>query len=227
MSPHFSRHRPADDPEPDWTESVTFMSCDGVPVEAAEYGQRAAPTATRAVRVVPGWLVAVAALLAASATAAALLWWQHRSRVIVITHRVLPSYTADAAGCPTESRCQVRADTGQPIGATARRLFPDATVISSISVTDLGTGRTVWTTIMLRAPSGLEFSATAQCVPGGGPIPGRAAPLPLVGPAQADFVVPGRVGCSVAVSAQIPRSVPVPLAGLVQLAGDPAVQLSQ
>jgi hypothetical protein len=92
-------------------------------------------------------------------------------------------------------------------------------------VVESGSGRTVQTTIVLRTLSGLEVSANAQCVPGAGPITGRAEPLPAAGPAQADFVVAGAPGCSVAVAAQIPRGAPVPLAELRQLARDPQVQL--
>jgi hypothetical protein len=117
-------------------------------------------------------------------------------------------------------------DLGQPLTEVARLLFPDATVLSSRSIVDSRSGRTVRTTIVLRAPSGLEVSASAQCVPGAGPVTGRAASLPAAGPAQADFVVAGEPGCSVAVAAQIPRTVPVPLAQLRQLADDPQVQLS-
>jgi hypothetical protein len=178
-------------------------------------------------RVVPAWLVTGMLLLACAASVAAALWWQHRSRVIEVTNRVQPYYSAgpDAAGCPILSRCRVTADLGQPLAVAARRLFPDATVLSSLSAVDSGSGRTVQTTIVLRAPSGLEVSATAQCVPGAGPISDRAAALPAAGPAQADFVVAGAPGCSVAVAAQIPRAVPVPLAELRQLARDPQVQL--
>lgn len=176
---------------------------------------------------VPGWLVAAAVLLACSALVAAALWWQHRTRVVEITHRVVPYYPAgpDAMGCPSGIRCQVLPDAGQPLAVLARRLFPDATVLSSVSVTNAGTGRTVQASIVLRTVSGLELSALAQCVPGAAPIPARAASLPAVGPAQADFIVPGRPGCSVAVAAQIPRSVRVPLEQLRRLAADPDAQL--
>ena len=98
-------------------------------------------------------------------------------------------------------------------------------MLSSLSVQRLDTDQTVRTTIVLHTPTGLQVSATAQCVPGAGPIPDRAALLPETGPAQADFVVAGAPGCSVAVAAQIPPSVPVPLAQLRQLAGDRQVQL--
>jgi hypothetical protein len=177
--------------------------------------------------VVPAWLVAAAVLLACSALVAAALWWQHRTRVIEVTHRVVPYYPAgpDALGCPTGIRCRVLGDAGQPLAVLARRLFPDATVLSSVAVTTADTGRTVQSTIVLRTPAGLELSALAQCVPGAGPVAARAASLPAVGPAQADFVVPGRPGCSVAVAAQIPRSVPVPLKQLRRLAADPDAQL--
>jgi hypothetical protein len=181
----------------------------------------------RAPRVVPAWLVAAALLLACAASVAAALWWQHRSRVIEVTNRIQPYYSAgpDAAGCPILSRCLVSTDLSQPLAVAARRLFPDATVLSSLTVVESGSGRTVQTTIVLHAPSGLGVSATAQCVPGAGPISDRAASLPVAGPAQADFVVAGAPGCSVAVAAQIPRTVPVPLAELRQLARDPQVQL--
>jgi hypothetical protein len=119
----------------------------------------------------------------------------------------------------------VRADLGQPLATTARRLFPDATVISAVSVVQSDTGQAVQTVIVLHARSGVEVSATVQCLPGGGAIPGRSAALPAVGPAQADFVVAGSPGCSVAVAAQVPRSVRVPLAELLKLATDPGVQL--
>lgn len=217
-------------PAPDWSESVVFRSyeaglADPDPLPATELGEGDQVPAPP--RFVPAWLVVVAVLLTACATVAACLWWQHRSRTIMVTHRVQPSYAAgaDAFGCPHLASCQVRADMGQPLGTTARRLFPDAAVISSVSTVLSDTGRTVQTSIVLRARSGVELSATAQCLPDGGPIPGRAAPLPPTGPAQADFVVPGSLGCSVAVSAQIPRTVPVPVTRLLQLASDPSVQL--
>lgn len=215
-------------PAPDWTESVVVRSEDsalaaGEPPPAAEQpgGDRPPP------RLVPAWLVTLALMLACCATVAASLWWQHRSRTIVVTNRVMPSYAAgaDAFGCPNLTSCQVRAEIGQPLGSTARRMFPDATVVSSVSVVDSDTGRTVLTTIVLHARSGVEVSATAQCLPDGGQISGRSAALPSVGPAQADFVVPGPPGCSVAVSAQIPRSVAVPVSQLLELATDPGVQL--
>ena len=179
-------------------------------------------------RLVPTWLIAVAVLLACAALALAALWWQHRSRVIEVTRQLRPYLPAgpDPAGCPSGSHCRVRSDLGQPLSLQARRLFPDATVLSSVSVTDLGTGRTVQATVVLQAPSGLVVWAAAQCVPGAAPIPPRAAPLPDTGPAQADFVVPGRPGCSVAVTAQVPRTVPVPAALLERLARDPQVQLA-
>ncbi len=186
-----------------------------------------APTTGPRPRVVPAWLVAVAVLLACSALVMAALWWQHRTRVIEVIHRVVPYTPAgpDAMGCPSGTRCQVLADAGQPLAVLARRLFPDATVVSSVAVVDAATGRPVQSTIVLLVPSGVEVSALAQCVPGAAPIPARAAPLPTVGPAQADFVVAGQQGCSVAVAAQIPQSVPVPLRLLQRLAGDPDAQL--
>lgn len=175
----------------------------------------------------PAWLVAITVLLACSAIVAASLWWQHRSRVIEVTHLVRPAYPAgpDSIGCPNLSSCQVRADLGHPLNALARQLFPDATVLSSVSVAESDTGRTVRTAIVLRTPSGVVVSAGAQCVPDAGPVPGRAGALPATGPAQADFVVAGAPGCSVAVAARIPRAAPVPLAELQRLARDPGVQL--
>lgn len=217
-------------PAPDWTESVVLRSYDSSlaapePPAALEQPGRDQPPARS--RVVPAWLVAVALVVAGCATVAASLWWQHQSRTILVTKRVVPSHAAgaDALGCPHLASCRVRADLGQPLGSTARRLFPDATVVSSVSVVESDTGQTVLTTIVLHVRSGVEVSATAQCVPDGDPIPGRAAALPTVGPAQADFVVAGSAGCSVAVSAQIPRSVAVPLTQLLKLATDPSVQL--
>ena len=217
-------------PARDWTESVVIRSYEE-PLAGAEPDPGRPPAAAAVIRppaVVPAWLVVAALLLSAAACVAAALWWQHRSRVIVVTDRVRPYYTAgpDAAGCPNLSRCVVRADLGQPLSVLARQLFPDATVLSAVSVTRSDTGRTVRTSIVLRTPSGLEVSASAQCVPGAGPIDTRAASLPAAGPAQADFVVGGAPGCSVAVSAQIPRSVPVPLTQLRRLVADPEVQLS-
>lgn len=196
------------------------------PSSGATYAQ-AASGASEPPRVAPAWLVAVAALLACSAIVASSMWWQHRSRVVEVTHQVKPSYPAgpDSIGCPNLSRCQVRADLGHPLNALARQLFPDATVLSSVSVAESDTGRTVRTTIVLRTPSGVVVSAGAQCVPGAGPVPGRFGSLPAAGPAQADFVVAGAAGCSVAVAARIPRAAPVPLAELQRLARDPGVQL--
>jgi hypothetical protein len=204
-----------------WADEVV------IPSREQPAGSRPAGGSGPPPRLVPAWLVAVAMLLACSALASAALWWQQRSRVIEVTRQVRSYLPAgpDPAGCPTGSHCQVRSDLGQPLGVLARRLFPDATVLSSVSVTSAESGRTVQATIVLRAPSGLEVSAIAQCVPGAAPIPSRAAPLPPVGPAQADFVVPGGPGCSVSVTAQVPRSVPVPAALLERLAGDPQVQL--
>jgi hypothetical protein len=176
---------------------------------------------------VPAWLVAAAVLVACSASVTAALWWQHRSRVIEVINVVQPRYPAgpDPIGCPNLSRCQVRADIGQPLNTLAQQLFSDATVLSSVSVTESDTDRTVRTTIVLRTRSGIVVSAGAQCVRSASQVPGRAAALPARGPAQADFVVAGAPGCSVAVTAQIPRGTPVPLAALQRLAGDPEVQL--
>ena len=232
--------RTAGNPTRHWTQSAVIRSSEGPLSDpdlesAAEPGPGAPvdPASTDsglsapATRVVPAWVVAAALLLACAASVATALWWQHRSRVIEVTRQVPSYYSAgpDAAGCPNLIRCQVRADLGQPLNVLARQLFPDATVLSSVSVVVSDTGQTVQTTIVLGTPSGVEVSAMAQCVPGAGPTFGRAAPLPPTGPAQADFVVAGSPGCSVAVAAQIPRSVPVPLSQLQQLAADPDVQL--
>jgi hypothetical protein len=216
--------RPADLPQPDWDDDIAIEFDDRAP--AASWSG-AAPVSPAQPTVVPTWLVAAAVLLSCAALVVAALWWQHRTRVIEVTHRVVPYFPAgpDAMGCPRGVQCQVLADAGQPLTVLARRLFPDATVLSSVSVTDAATGRAVQTTIVLRTPAGLEISALAQCVPGAGPVANRAAPLPTVGPAQADFVVAGRPGCSVAVAAQIPRSVLVPVPQLQQLAADPDAQL--
>ena len=213
-----------------WTESVLIRSYE-VPLADPDppFLPAAEPAApARPPKLVPAWLVVAALLMACTGSVAAALWWQHRSRVIEVTNRVQPYYSAgpDAAGCPILSRCRVVPDLGQQLPELARRLFPAATVLSSLSVVETGSGRTVRTTIVLRAESGLEVSASAQCVPGAGPVTGRAEPLPATGPAQADFVVAGEPGCSVAVAAQIPRAVPVPLAQLRQLADDPQAQLS-
>jgi hypothetical protein len=206
-----------------WDEQVVIRSVESRPADPLT---PLAPAAQP--RVAPPWLVAVALLLACAATASAALWWQHRSRIIEVTRHVQPYYTAgaDAAGCPIPSRCRVTADLGQPLTVLARRLFPRATVLSSLSVVEVRSDRTVRAAVVLLTPSGLEVAASTQCIPGAGPIPGRAAALPAVGPAQADFVVAGAPGCSVAVAAQIPRSVPVPLAELRQLADDPKSQLT-
>ncbi|HEX8768173.1 MAG TPA: hypothetical protein VF714_07370 [Jatrophihabitans sp.] len=214
-----------------WTESVVIRSYEAPladPDPAMPLPPLPAPVGPlRLPRVVPAWMVVAALLLACAAAGTAALWWQHRSRVVEVTNRMQAYYTTgpDAAGCPNLTRCQVRVDPGQPLAALARRLFPDATVLSAVAVTDTRTGRTVHSTVVLRAPSGLEVSATAQCVPGAGPIPGRVEPLPQMGPAQADFVVAGAPGCSVAVAAQIPRAVRVPLVELRQLAVDRQAQL--
>lgn len=217
-------------PAPNWTESVVLRSSEGQlsdPPPVAELRPEAPPDRALTSRVIPAWLVAAALLLACATSVATALAWQQRSRIIEVTKRVQPYYSAgpDAAGCPTLSRCQVRADIGQPLNVLARRLFPNATVISSVSIVESDTGRPVQTTIVLGDPSGIEVSAVAQCVPGAASIPGRAAPLPEAGPAQADFVVAGSPGCSVAVSAQIPRAVAVPVTQLLKLAADPSVQL--
>jgi hypothetical protein len=219
---HSDRH--PDPPQPDWDDEIAIRFDDRAP---AAPGTGAASVSTAQPTVVPAWLVAAAVLLSCAVLAAAALWWQHRTRVIEVTHRVVPYLPAgpDAMGCPSGVQCQVLADAGQPLAVLARQLFPDATVLSSVSVTNAATGRAVQTTIVLWTPTGLEVSALAQCVPGAGPVADRAAPLPSVGPAQADFVVAGRPGCSVAVAAQIPRSVPVPLTQLRQLAADPDSQL--
>ena len=220
-------------PAPHWTESVLIRSyeqplADPEPAGPSLPAPASAADPARRPWVVPAWVVAATLLLACAAAGTAGLWWQHRSRVIEVTHRMQAYYTTgpDAAGCPNLARCEVRVDLGQPLTTLALRLFPDATVLSAVAVTDTRTGRTVHSTVVLRAPSGLEVSATAQCVPGAGPIPGRAEPLPRTGPAQADFVVAGARGCSVAVAAQIPRGVPVPLAELRQLAVDRQAQLN-
>ena len=178
-------------------------------------------------RVAPAWLIAVALLLACSVSVAAALWWQHRSRVIEVTNLVQPDYPVgpDPSGCPNLSSCQPHTSVSQPLNTLAWQLFPDSTVLSSVVVSETTTGRTVRTSIVLRTGSDIVVSAEAQCVPGAGLIPGRVAALPSVGPAQADFVVTGGPGCSVAVAARIPQAVPVPLAALQRLAGDPAVQL--
>jgi|GEM_PF-1785138 len=223
MSRHpYPGHRRDDWSEQAWADEIAIGADDGTPSGPGVL----APGSSRPT-VVPGWLVAAAVLLACSALVAAALWWQHRTRVVEVTHRVVPYFPAgpDAMGCPSGVRCQVLPDAGQPLAALARRLFPDATVLSSVAVTDAGTGRTVQATIVLRTVSGSELTAVAQCVPGAGPIPARAASLPALGPAQADFIVPGRPGCSVAVAAQIPRSVPVPVEQLRRLAADPDAQL--
>jgi hypothetical protein len=219
-------------PAPNWTESVVLRSSEGPlsdpdPMAQAEHEMPADRALTT--RVIPAWLVAAALLLACAASVATALWWQQRSRIIEVTERVQPYYSAgpDAAGCPTLSRCQVKADVGQPLNVLARQLFPAATVLSSLSTVLSDTGQTVQTSIVLDDPSGIEVSAVAQCVPGAGPIPGRAAPLPAAGPAQADFVVAGSPGCSVAVSAQIPRAVAVPVTQLQTLVTDPGVQLQR
>jgi hypothetical protein len=223
-----------------WTQSAVIRSSEGPlsdpdlesaaepgPGTPADPASTAGVIPASATRVVPAWVVAAALLLACAASVATALWWQHRSRIIEVTRHVPSYYSAgpDAAGCPNLSRCQVRADIGQPLNVLAGQLFPDATVLSSVSVVRSDTGRTVQTTIVLGTPSGIEVSAIAQCVPGAGPSSGRAAPLPAAGPAQADFVVAGAPGCSVAVAAQIPRAVPVPLTQLQRLAADPDVQL--
>jgi hypothetical protein len=214
-------------PARSWIEPVVISSFEGPlsdPDPAAVWGpaDRAASP-----KVVPAWLVAAALLSACALCVATALGWQQRTRVIEVTKRV-PSYHStgpDAAGCPNLTACKVLADLGQPLNMLARQLFPDATVLSSLSVVRSDTGRTVQTTIVLGTRSGIEVSAIAQCVPGAGPVPGRAAPLPAAGPAQADFVVAGAPGCSVAVAAQIPRAVPVPLPQLQRLVADPGVQL--
>lgn len=227
-----NRHRTGP-PAGNWTESVVIRSYEG-PLTGPEPDlDRPAPTPApagpvRLPRVVPAWLAVAALLLGGAASVAAALWWQHRTRVIEVTERVQAYDTTgpDAAGCPNLSPCVVRADLGQPLTVLARQLFPDSTVLSAVSVTRSDTGRTVLTSVVLRAPSGVGVSASAQCVPGAGPIRGRAASLPSAGPAQADFVVGGAPGCSVAVSAQIPRGVPVPLDELRRLAGDRQAQLT-
>lgn len=218
---------------PDWTDSVVILTGTSALEDSDSHSDVA--TATLAdplsparlpsrTRPVAGWLAPVAAVLAALATVVSLLWWQHRSRVIMRSTEA-PAAAADAAGCPTSDRCELQFDVLQPIGAAARRLFPYAAVLSSVSVTDAGSGRTVQTTIVLSETSGIVVSASAQCIPGGGAVPSRTAALPAYGPAQADFVVAGRPGCSVAVAAQVPRAVPVPVAALQRLAEDPAAQL--
>jgi hypothetical protein len=201
-----------------WADEV-ILGADTPPV---------ANPAARPPRPVPSWLVVAAVLLAGAAVLAAGLWWQHRSRVIEVTRQIRSYVPAgpDAAGCPAGSHCQQRTDFGQRVNELTRQLFPDATVLSSTSVTSPETGRMVQASVVLRTPAGVLVSAVAQCVPGAAPIPPRAAPLPAVGPAQADFVVPGAAGCSVAVAAQVPRGVPVPLSLLRRLAEDPGVQLS-
>lgn len=217
-------------PERDRAEQVPITVYDGAPV-ATEPAAAIAPQAPSDPPgrpwVAPAWLIAAAVLLACSASVAASLWWQHRSRVIEVTNHVQPSYPAgpDAAGCPNLSSCRVRADIGQPLNALARQLFPDATVLSSVSVIESDTDQTVRTAIVLRTRSGVVVSAGAQCVPGAGPVAGRVGSLPVAGPAQADLVVAGAPGCSVAVSASIPRAAPVPRAELQRLVADPGVQL--
>jgi hypothetical protein len=222
--------RPIGRPARSWTESVVISSSEGPLSDADPAAEvRPQPPGDPAwmPRVVPAWLVVAALLSACVASVATALEWQHRSRIIEVTKRV-PSYSSagpDAAGCPNLLHCQVQADIGQPLNMLARRLFPDATVLSSVSVIRSDIERTIQTTIVLGTRSGVEVSAIAQCVPGAGPIPGRAAPLPAAGPAQADFVVAGAPGCSVAVAAQIPRAVRVPVEQLQRLAADPDVQL--
>jgi hypothetical protein len=217
-------------PASNWADSVVIRSYESALADPESDVALPPPSPIQPPRrpwVVPAWLVAAAMLLACSAGVAAALWWQHRSRVIEVTHRVVPYYPAgpDAMGCPNLIRCQVRANAGQPLNMLVRQLFPDATVLSSLSVSSADTGQTMQTSIVVRTPAGVDVSASAQCVPGGGPIGARAASLPAVGPAQADFVVAGEPGCSVAVAAQIPRGVPVPLAQLLRLVGDRQAQL--
>jgi hypothetical protein len=217
-------------PARNWTESVVIRTSEGPLSDPDPAGELQTPTlADPAGRpgVVPGWLVTAALLTACVTSVATALWWHHRSRIIEVTRRIPSYYSAgpDAAGCPNLLNCQVRADVGQPLNLLARRLFPDATVLSSVSVVRSDTGRTVQTSIVLGTRYGIEVSAIAQCVPGAGPASGRAAPLPAAGPAQADYVVAGAPGCSVAVAAQIPRAVPVPVEQLQRLAADPDVQL--
>jgi hypothetical protein len=213
---------------PNWAESVVISSSEG-PLADPDPTAEPQPPADRTFipRVVPAWLVLAALLSACAASVTTALWWQHRSRVIEVTRQVPSYYSAgpDAAGCPNLLSCQVQADIGQPLNMLARLLFPDATVLSSVTVVRSDTGRTVQTTIVLATRSGIEVSAVAQCVPGAGPISGRVAPLPTVGPAQADYVVPGAPGCSVAVAAQIPRAVRVPVEQLQRLAAGQDVQL--
>ncbi|MEO6502474.1 MAG: hypothetical protein ABIQ09_11245 [Jatrophihabitantaceae bacterium] len=220
-------------PEPDTAAPVLIECHDeapGDPEPVDRHADDARPTAagpSGRPRVVPSWLVAVAVLLACSAGVAASLWWQHRSRVIEVTNLVQRDYPAgpDSSGCPNRSRCQTYASVGQRLNTLARQLFPDSTVLDSMSVSESRTGRTVRTSIVLRTDSGIVVSADAQCVPGAAAVPGRFGPLPSAGPAQADFVVAGEPGCSVAVAARIPRAVAVPVEELQRLAGDPTVQL--
>lgn len=221
-------------PEPDPTAPVLIECYDealddpeAVDADLDTVGGRRAAGPSGRPRVVPAWLVTAAVLLACSAGVAAALWWQHRSRVIEVINLVRPAYPVgpDSSGCPNLSSCQVHASVSQPLNTLARRLFPDSTVLSSVTVTETATGRPVRTAIALRTGAGIVVSAEALCVPGAGLVPGRTASPPSVGPAEVDLVVTGDPGCTVAVAAQVPRAVPVPLDELRRLAGDPTGQL--
>ncbi len=165
-------------------------------------------------------LVVLAVLLTCAALCGAVLSWHHASRTVTTVVRT-PAQTAasvDASGCPVTQVCSITAQPSTALTRAIRRRFPDAVIDSGGSV-QLPDGTDVRSTALALLSGGVQVSVVAQCIPGGAAVPSRAAQAGTV-------VVPGKPGCSVAVTAHVPAGGTPPTAALTALAADPTVQLA-
>jgi hypothetical protein len=158
-------------------------------------------------------------------------------RIRIITAPAPPAAaTVDASGCPQLAECRVQQRAANGLDAAFIRAFPTGQVLNVQATLDLRSNRTYRTSLIGMIEGASTVSLTAQCVPGAPrPTPrldrSSTASVDLAGNSVIEFrqlsvLVPGGLGCGVALLLRSRgAAVRFEAAGL-RLARDPAVQLS-
>ena len=171
---------------------------------------------------VPGWVCGVALAVATLLAVSALLVWRNRvaPQVTTVTAASL-TVGIDASGCPTGQSCDYAAQALPGLVQAATAVFPGAELLGG-STTWLSPSETPFSSMLvLSLPGGSTVTVWSQCTPGGGTVPSSST----IGPRDDVFVLPGRSGCSAAVSGHAAADGQLPVGDLERLIHDPAIQL--
>lgn len=204
---------------------IEFVVIDDEPAE----GESPVAEGSRAAGVGVGlrWCVTAAALAVVVLLAALAVFYQRSQPIVTRTVASQGQATQNLTGCPVLATCGKLDDVRPSLLIVAEQYLPGSEQLRLETAYDESSTISYRSTVVLRTPGGVTVSIVASFDPRGIRVGRWSSSVPSTGPAEITLVTPGYYtpGTSLAVTAQVPAGVAVPVTALRKLAADPSLQL--